>query len=172
MTPSTSPARTNIGTKHPDLYTTVGAMAELAEQAATGEGLSPLLIELVKIRVSQINGCAYCLRIHGHDSLAKGENPERLSVLSAWKETAYFDAQERAALALAEYLTLINDSTANRSLYESAANQLSPGQLSAVSWVTMAINAFNRIAISSSYKVAPATQQSRSRAQSSGAERR
>ena len=103
MTPITSPARTNIGTRHPDLYATIGTMAQLAEQAAMGEGLSPLLIELVKIRVSQINGCAYCLCIHTHDALEKGESPERLSVLPAWKETAYFDDQERAALALAEY---------------------------------------------------------------------
>ena len=156
MIVSTTPARTNIGTRHPDLYATVGSMAQLSGQAALGEGLSPLLVELVKIRVSQINGCAYCLRIHSSDSLALGESPERLSVLSAWKETTYFDGQERAALALAEYVTRISDSPSNRGLYESAASELSAGQVSAVIWVAMAINAFNRIAISSSYKVAPA----------------
>jgi len=156
MIVTTSPARIDIGTRHPDLYATVGSMAQLAEQAALGEGLSPLLIELVKIRVSQINGCAYCLRIHSADSLAKGEGPERLSVLSAWKETRYFDAQEQAGLALAEYATRISDSHSNKGLYEFAAGQLSAGQVSAVIWVAMAINAFNRIAISSSYKVAPA----------------
>ncbi|MBT2522514.1 carboxymuconolactone decarboxylase family protein [Arthrobacter sp. ISL-28] len=156
MTITPTPARTNIGTRHPDLYATVGSMAQMSEQAALGEGISPLLIELIKIRVSQINGCAYCLRIHTADSQAKGETPERLSVLSAWKETKYFDGRERAALALAEYVTLIKDSHSNRGLYESAAGQLTAGQVSAVIWVAMAINAFNRIAISSSYKVAPA----------------
>jgi len=152
---STSTARTNIGTRHPDLYQTVVSMAQLSEEAAASEGLSPKLIELIKIRVSQINGCAYCLRIHTADSLAKGELPDRLSVLSAWAETQYFDEQERAALALAEYATSIADSRGNKELYEYAVEELTPGQVSAVIWVAMAINAFNRIAISSSYKVGP-----------------
>ncbi|TLM82707.1 hypothetical protein FDW83_12205 [Pseudarthrobacter sp. NamE2] len=80
---------------------------------------------------------------------------ERLSVLSAWRETRYFDEQEQAALALAEYVTGISDSHANTGLYESAAEGLTPGQMSAVSWMAMSINTSNRVAIGSSYKVAP-----------------
>ena len=157
MTTTTiSPARTDIGTRHPDLYATVATMAQLAEQSALTEGLSPLLVELIKIRVSQINGCAYCLRIHTADSLTKGEIPDRISVLPAWRETRYFTQEEQAALALAEYMTKISDSHDNKELYESAVEQLSPGQVSAIAWVAMAINDFNRIAISSSYKVGPA----------------
>jgi AhpD family alkylhydroperoxidase len=129
----------------------------MSDQAAHAEGLSPLLIELIKIRVSQINGCAYCLRIHTADSLAKGESQERLSILPAWRETRYFSEQERAALGLAEYITMIMDSHSNQDLYESAAQRLTPAQMSAVAWVAMSINTFNRIAVSSSYKVAPAT---------------
>src|SRR5687768_2914662 len=157
MTTTATAPRTNVGIRHPEVYASVATTATLAEQAALGEGLSPLLIELIKIRVSQINGCAYCLRIHTADSLAKGESQERLSVLAAWRETRYFDEQERSALALAEYLTTLKDAHANLDLYELAAEHLTPGQLSAVMWVAMAINTFNRIAISSSYKVAPAT---------------
>ena len=78
-------------------------------------------------------------------------------MLPAWRETRYFDEQERSALALAEYLTLIKDSHSNPGQYESAAQHLTPAQLSAVAWVAMSINTFNRIAISSSYKVAPTT---------------
>lgn len=147
--------RTNIGTRNPDLYGTVVTMVQLSEQAAASEDLSPRLVELIKFRVSQINGCAYCLRIHTADALAKGELPDRLSVLSAWKETQYFDPQERAALALAEYATSIADSHTSQELYEYGPEELTPGQTSAVIWVVMAINAFNRIAISSSYKVGP-----------------
>ncbi|MFJ5700054.1 carboxymuconolactone decarboxylase family protein [Arthrobacter sp. NPDC093139] len=158
MTTITTAPRTNVGSRHPELYGTITTMAAMADQAALAEGLSPLLIELVKIRVSQINGCAYCLRIHTADSLAKGESQERLSVLPAWRETRYFDEQERSALALAEYLTLIQDSHDNRHLYEAAAEHLTPGQTSAITWVAMSINTFNRIAISSSYKVAPTPQ--------------
>lgn len=152
---STARTRTNIGTRHPDLYRTVIEMARLAEEAASVEGLSPRLIELIKVRVSQINGCAFCLRMHSADALAKGELPDRLSVLSAWRETQYFDETERAALTLAEYATSIADSQENKELYEYAAEKLTSGQVSAVIWVAMAINAFNRIAISSSYKVGP-----------------
>jgi AhpD family alkylhydroperoxidase len=158
MTSTTTTLRTNIGSRHPELYGNVATMATMSDHAALAEGLSPLLIELVKIRVSQINGCAYCLRIHTADSLAKGESPERLSVLPAWRETRYFDEQERSALALAEYLTMIKDAHSNLHLYESAAEHLTPGQVSAITWVAMATNTFNRIAISSSYKVAPTTQ--------------
>jgi AhpD family alkylhydroperoxidase len=156
MTSTTTAARTNIGSRHQELYGTLIRLAEMSDQAALAENLSPLLIELVKIRVSQINGCAYCLRMHTADALAKGESPERLSVLPAWRETRYFDEQERSALALAEYVTLINDTPSNAGQYESAAQHLTPGQVSALTWVTMSINTFNRVAICSSYKVAPA----------------
>lgn len=158
MTITTTPVRTNVGTRHPELYNTLAAVAQASDQAALTEGIPPLLLELVKIRVSQINGCAYCLRIHTADSLAKGEAPERLAVLPAWRETRYFDGQERAALALAEYITGIKDSHRDASLYESAAEHLTAGQVSALIWVALSINSFNRVAISSAYKVAPARQ--------------
>jgi AhpD family alkylhydroperoxidase len=155
MTITTAPARTNVGSRHPRLYSTLATLAQESDQAALAEGVSPLLLELVKIRVSQINGCAYCLRIHTADALAKGEDPERLSVLPAWRETRYFDDQEQAALALAEYITRIEESHAKAGQYESAVEFLTAGQVSAITWVAMVINTFNRVAISGSYKVAP-----------------
>ncbi|MBT2514801.1 carboxymuconolactone decarboxylase family protein [Arthrobacter sp. ISL-30] len=155
MTIRSSTPHTNVAVKHPELYNTLNTVSGLANQAALAEGLSPLLTELIKIRVSQINGCAYCLRIHTHDSLAQGESPERLAVLPAWRESMYFNEQERSALALAEYITAIEDSHLNAGLYESAAAHLTPGQVSAVTWVTMTTNTYNRIAISSAYTVAP-----------------
>jgi AhpD family alkylhydroperoxidase len=158
MTITTTAVRTNVGTTHPQLYSTLAAMAQASDQAALTEGISPLLLELVKIRVSQINGCAYCLRIHTADSLAKGETPDRLAVLPAWRETRYFDAQESAALALAEYVTGIQHAQSDAGRYDSAAAQLTRGQVSALTWVVMSINSFNRVAISSSYMVAPARQ--------------
>lgn len=154
MTTSTE-LRTNVASQHPELYKATNAAALLANKTALDEGLSPLLIELVKIRASQINGCAFCLRMHTKDALAKGESPERLSVLPAWRESDYFDEQERAALALAEYITAISDSHSNRESYESAVAGLTPGQVSAVTWLSLIINVYNRIAIGSSYTVAP-----------------
>lgn len=155
MTVTATPARTNVGLRHPALYNLLASMAAASDQSALAEGISPLLLELIKIRVSQINGCAYCLRIHTADSLAKGESPERLGVLPAWRETAYFDSKERAALALAEYVTRIDSAHAGAPLYDLASAELTSGQISAVTWVAMSINTFNRVAVSSSYKVAP-----------------
>lgn len=154
---TTSPAtRTNAGTTHSGPYKALISMATQAEQAALDEGISPLLVELIKIRVSQINGCAFCLRMHTNDAVAKGETIERLAVLPAWRESQYFDEQEMAALALAEYLTGIQNSHANTAMYESAVASLTPGQVSAVTWLSVAMNSFNRIAISGAYPVAPA----------------
>lgn len=155
MTTTSSARRTNAGTTHPEPYNALHALAAQADKAALEEGLSPLLLELIKIRVSQINGCAFCLRMHTNDSLAKGESIERLAVLPAWRESKYFDEQEAAALALAEYITAISDSHANTGMYESAVATLTPGQVSAVTWVALTINSYNRVAISSAYTVAP-----------------
>jgi AhpD family alkylhydroperoxidase len=148
-------ARTDVGSRHPQLYRAMTPVARMADVTALEEGLSPLLIELVKLRASQLNGCAFCLRAHSRDALAKGESPVRLNVLSAWRESEYFDEQERSALALTEYLTLIQDSHRNAGLYESAAAHLTSGQVSAVTWVVLIINTYNRIAISGAYRVAP-----------------
>jgi AhpD family alkylhydroperoxidase len=155
MTTTSSARRTNAGTTHPEPYNALHALAAQADKAAQDEGLSPLLIELIKIRVSQVNGCAFCLRMHTNDSLAKGESIERLAVLPAWRESKYFDDQEQSALALAEYITAIGDSHANTGLYESAVESLTPGQVSAVTWLAVTINSYNRVAISSAYTVAP-----------------
>jgi alkylhydroperoxidase family enzyme len=135
MTTKEKVQRTNVGTRHPQLYRALTPIAKLADTTALEEGLSPLLIELVKLRVSQINGCAFCL--------------------PAWRESDYFDEQERSALALAEYLTLIQDSHRNAGLYESAVAHLTSGQVSAVTWIVMVINTYNRIAISGAFPVAP-----------------
>ncbi|MDQ0734995.1 carboxymuconolactone decarboxylase family protein [Arthrobacter agilis] len=148
-------ARTNVGSRHPQLYRALTPVARLADMTALEEGLSPLLIELVKLRASQLNGCAFCLRTHSQDALDKGESPVRLNVLSAWRESEYFDEAERSALALTEYLTLIQDSHRNAGLYEAAAAHLTSGQMSAVTWVVLIINTYNRIAISGAYRVAP-----------------
>lgn len=155
MTTTSKTPRTNVGTEHPELYKAQTKVAMLADRTALAEGLSPLLIELVKIRVSQINGCAFCLRLHTKDSLAKGESPERLSVLPAWRESMYFDEQERSALALTEYITTIQESHTITGWYDSAAAHLTAGQLSAVTWVATTINVYNRIAISGAYPVIP-----------------
>ena len=126
-----------------------------ANRAAEEAQLDPLLVELVRLRVSQINGCAYCLREHTGDSLAKGELPERLAVLSAWRESHFFTDQEQDALILAEGITNIANSPVTQEQLTSISKSLSPVQVSAIAWIATAINALNRLAITSHYYVGP-----------------
>ena len=130
-------------------------MSQAADTAAIEVGLPDLLVELVKIRVSQLNGCAFCLRHHTRDALAKGEDVDRLAVLSAWRETSYFDEAERGALELAELVTDIGDPTRS-DRYDAAVASLTPDQVAAVAWVAITVNALNRVAITSRYTVGPA----------------
>ncbi|HWD02519.1 MAG TPA: carboxymuconolactone decarboxylase family protein [Amycolatopsis sp.] len=146
--------RVNIGKQHPDAYQALLALSNAAERNAAAAGLDPLLVELVKLRTSQLNGCAFCLRMHTRDTLKLGENPDRIAVLPAWTETGYFSEAERAALRLAEAVTRVADGHVADADYAAAAAVLTPDQLSAVTWLTTVMNAFNRVAISSRYPVA------------------
>jgi AhpD family alkylhydroperoxidase len=145
----------DVAKEHAELYKVAIALSAQADAAAKDAGLPALLIELIKIRTSQINGCAFCMRLHTGDAIKKGETSERLAVLPAWRETSYFTDQEQAALSLSEYVTGIADSHANRPLYDEAVDILTPEQVSAVTWIAAGINTFNRIALTSSYPVAP-----------------
>ena len=143
----------NLAKLNPDVYKATVAMSQQAEAAALDSGLPPQLVELVRIRVSQINGCGFCLRLHTRDALAKGDTTDRIAVLPAWRETAYFDEVERDALALAERVTQISGSPQAEQLEPLVA--LSAPQAAAVAWVAIAINAFNRIAVTSHFPIDP-----------------
>ena len=139
----------NVGKVHPDSYKQLQALSTQAEGALAVSGLSPLLAELVKIRVSQINGCAFCLRAHSRDAVAKGESADRLAVLAAWWESQYFSPVEEAALQIAEDTTQLTAATKRREL----AGLLGPDQVSAITWLAIVMNAWNRVAIRSHYPV-------------------
>ena len=141
----------NISTQHPDLYRRLADLSKQADAAVAAAGLDPLLGELVKLRVSQINGCAFCLRMHTRDALAKGETTDRLAVVAAWWESQYFTAVERDALALAERVTYLD----RPGRHHSDEGALTEQQASAVAWLTVVMNAWNRVAITSHYPVAP-----------------
>ena len=106
------------------------------------------LVELVKVRVSQVNGCAYCLDMHGQDARAAGESEQRLATLPAWRETPFFSERERAALALAEAITLVADGHVPDAVYAEAAELFAPPALAELIWQITIINAWNRIAVS------------------------
>ena len=112
-----------------------------------GCGLEHALIELVKIRASQINGCAYCIDMHTKDARAGGETEQRIYALNAWRETPFFTDRERAALAWAESVTRISNGVSEE-LYAEARQQFSEKELVDLTWAIAAINAWNRVAIS------------------------
>jgi AhpD family alkylhydroperoxidase len=141
----------NLGEQDPASYRTLAMLDKEVEAAVARAGLDPLLAGLGKIRVSQLNGCAFCLRMHTRDALAKGETTDRLAVVAAWWESQYFTVQERAALALAEQVTALTES-ARRPRDDGS---LSPEQVSAISWLAIVMNAWNRVAVTSHYPVAP-----------------
>lgn len=146
--------RPNLGRGLPGAYAAVARIDAEARQAALDAGLSERLVELLRIRASQINGCAFCLRLHTGDAVAAGEDPDRLAVLPAWRETDYFTATERAALALLESVTLISGGIPADVLAQTRQH-LTADQVTAIGWIAIAINAYNRIAITSGYSVAP-----------------
>lgn len=128
----------------------VRAMRTL-EAAITRSGLDRPLIELVKIRASQINGCAYCLHMHTRDARAHGETEERLHVLAAWKESPLFTDRERAALAWTEALTLIAARGAPDGDYERLSEQFSEVERVKLTLLIGTINAWNRLAVGFRY---------------------
>ncbi len=112
-----------------------------------GCGLEKGLLELVKIRASQINGCAFCIDMHTKDARAGGETEQRIYALNAWRETPFFTERERAALAWAEAVTHIAGGVSD-AIYEEARGQFSEKELVDLTWAVAAINAWNRVAIS------------------------
>jgi len=105
------------------------------------------LIHLVKMRASQINGCAYCLDMHSRDARKNGETEQRLYVLDAWRETELFTVRERAALAWTEALTLISQTHAPDAVYGEVSAQFSDAELANLTLLIGTINTWNRVAI-------------------------
>jgi AhpD family alkylhydroperoxidase len=110
-------------------------------------GLERSLLHLIKMRASQINGCAYCLDMHSKDARAEGETEQRLYELDAWRETEFYSARERAALAWTEALTLIAQTHAPDDVYQEVRAQFSEHELADLTLAIVAINGWNRICI-------------------------
>jgi len=111
-------------------------------------GLEHSLLDLIKLRVSQINGCAYCIDMHWKDLRAAGESEQRLYGLDAWEESPYYTDRERAALAWAEAVTNISETHAPDEIYEQTRHHFNEKELSDLTLAIAAINSWNRLAIS------------------------
>jgi AhpD family alkylhydroperoxidase len=133
------------------------AILALQRQVETS-GLEHSLLELVKIRASQINGCAYCLDMHTKDARALGETEQRIYALSAWRETPFFSDRERAALEWAEAVTRVSESQVPDAVYEAVTPHFTEAELVALTFAVVAINSWNRLAIS--FRAVPGVYQS------------
>lgn len=133
--------RLSIGRLAPAMYR---AMIALDQAEDT---LDPVIRELVKVRVSQVNGCAFCIDMHTRDARAAGEREDRLYLLAAWRETPFYTPRERAALALAEAATHLPDGPVPDAVYDEAARLFEPAELAALIWRIAIMNTWNRIAV-------------------------
>jgi AhpD family alkylhydroperoxidase len=124
-----------------------GLDAMRAVESWLAKNLEPKLLALVKMRASQINGCAFCLHMHSAEALKHGETANRLILLDAWHESELFSSRERAALAWTEALTRIAETHAPDDVYEEVRQHFSQDEIVALSIAIAMINAFNRLAI-------------------------
>jgi AhpD family alkylhydroperoxidase len=152
---STEYDRLFIDKQSPEVYRSMSAVAGEVSAAAQAAGLDPLLVELVNIRISQLNGCGFCLDLHVRSAVKNGETPQRLAVLPAWRDVDLFSPTEEAALALAEAITTLPDHHERERERIRAREQLTADQFSAVSWLAITMNAFNRVSIISGHPVRP-----------------
>lgn len=145
--------RVFVDKQSPKAYHALVQTSEAVRATAADAGLDRVLVELINLRVSQLNGCAYCLDVHTRAALRAGESTQRLGVLAAWRDTEVFTPRERAALALAEATTDPANAAAQEAAYGAAREVFGDDEISAVIWVAITINAFNRVSILSRHPV-------------------
>jgi len=136
--------RVNIEQSQPETWKAMYNLSAVISKST----LSPILKHLIKVRVSQINSCAYCINMHTKEALHVGETQQRLFVLSAWKETDLFTEEEKAVLALAEEVTLVNQHGVADSTYQAAEKFFSAEAIGEIITSTILMNMWNRIAVS------------------------
>jgi AhpD family alkylhydroperoxidase len=144
--------RLDIGRAAPPLH---HALVTLGRQIE----LDPRLRELVNLRASIVNGCAYCIDMHTRIARKAGETEQRLYAVPAWHEAPFFDAKERAALALTDAVTLIAEQHVPRDVWDEASAHFEPDELAQLVWAITVINAWNRIAITT--RMQPASRSDR-----------
>jgi AhpD family alkylhydroperoxidase len=136
-------ARIDLTHVAPGIFQAMFGLERQVHQA----GFDSKLLDLVRMRASQINGCSYCLDMHSKDARASGETEQRLYGLDAWRETPYYSARERAALEWTEALTLVSQTHVPDEVYERVREQFSEDELAHLSLAIVAINGWNRLNI-------------------------
>lgn len=136
-------------------YDALETFAQTVGTLASAAGIDERLKELALIHTSQLNGCAYCVRVHVDRAVAAGITADEIAQLSAWRESGVFSARERAALEVAESYVFIHERGISDEVYDHVGGILSEEEYVALSWLLVSINAFNRITIAGKYPVPP-----------------
>ncbi len=142
------PVRLDFDARAAEFSAAMGRLDRAANAELDRVGFDPNLRELVRIRASQLNGCAYCIDMHTKDARALGEAEQRIYALPAWRETPFFDARERAALAFTESVTLLAQDHVPDEAYDAVAAEFSPDEIAALVGLIVTINAWNAIGVS------------------------
>jgi AhpD family alkylhydroperoxidase len=147
MAETTTTQRLNLEALAPPVIRAVAGLERAANQQLDAAGIDPRLRELVRIRASQLNGCAYCVDMHTKDARAIGETEQRLYALPVWRETAFFDARERAALSFTECVTRLSETQVPLAAYEEVAAEFDEAEVAALLALLLAINAWTTIGV-------------------------
>jgi AhpD family alkylhydroperoxidase len=145
---TTVPVRLDFESRAPEVYKALVRVDSAAREQLERVGFDARLSELVRVRTSQLNGCAYCIDMHTKDARAAGETEQRLYALTAWRDTPFFTERERAALAFTEAVTLMNVDHVPDEAYEAVAEHYDEDELAALVSLLVAINAWNAIGVS------------------------
>jgi len=150
-----SESRVHLSRTEPTLYTALEAFSKEVGVVCAANGIDDRLKELVLLHCSQLNGCAYCTRLHTDRALAAGADADTLMQLAVWRESQVFSERERAGLELAEAFTFIHDEGISDEVYNRVGAVFTEKEYAALSWACVSINAFNRIVIAGRYPVPP-----------------
>lgn len=147
--------RVHLSKTEPEAYKALAAFSDTVAQICRANGIEDRLKEIVMLRSSTLNGCAYCVRVHTDAALKAGLTIDDIAQVSVWRESGVFTDRERAALELAEAFVMIGDGGVSDDVYDRVGSVLTEKEYAALSWACVSINAFNRIAIAGRYPVAP-----------------
>ena len=151
----TDEKRVHLSRSAIEAYRGLEAFSKTVGEVAAARGIEHRLAELVKIHASQLNGCAYCVRIHVDAAVAAGVTVDEIAQIAVWRESGVFTERERAALELTESFTFIAEDGIPDSVYDHVGGILSEDEYVGLSWILIAINSFNRLAIAGRYPVPP-----------------
>lgn len=151
----TAEQRVHLSRSAPEAYKTLAAFSKAVGSIAADAGVDDRLKEIIQIHASQLNGCAYCVRVHVERAVKAGLDADTIAQIATWHDSGVFTERERAALELTEAFTYIHEDGVPDDVYDRVGGVLSEAEYVAVSWLLVSINSFNRVAIAGRYPVPP-----------------